>query len=209
MKKQLLGVALSALLISTAAEARHFDGGTVGATVGYGWQSMKFKDAASPAVKASIAPAGLDVGLNAGYAEKVGSLLLGGDVRAGLGFASKKKSLTLNGNTGNVKVTQDWLAGVGAIVGGEFARNWLGFFRLGVDYVHYKTNTTTVISGKKFGSWAVVPGVGVKMKVTHSLSVDAMYEYSHGFSAKNPSSTVKFDEKPTSNNIKIGISYYL
>jgi opacity protein-like surface antigen len=41
MKKQLFGVALSALLLSTAAEARSFDGAFVGANMGYKWEHLK------------------------------------------------------------------------------------------------------------------------------------------------------------------------
>lgn len=210
MKKQLLGVALSALMFAAAAEAK-FEGGFVGADLGYSWQSMKLKSTTNT-TKSTSKPSGFDVSLKTGYSDKMGSVLVGGDVRVALGMASKKKTMTLNGNDANVEVKNDWTVGLGASVGTELSNDLLGFFRLGLDYDHYKTNGSTAaagISSKKFSSWSVVPGLGLKMKVDKDWSVDAMYEYKHGFSSKDPSSTVKFDKKPTSHGVKVGVSYYL
>lgn len=210
MKKQLLGVALSALLFATVAEAK-FEGGSVGVDVGYKWESLKIKGTTSG--KASLSPTAVTPSVKAGYAQMVGSVLIGGDVRVGYGFGSSKaKAVTLNGVAANAKIKQSWMAGLGVSFGSEFANDWLAFVRLGVDYNNYKTGSTAAgagINSQKFNTWAFVPGLGVKMKIDRDWSVDAMYEYSYAFNAKNISSTAKFDKKPTSNNIKVGVSYYL
>ena len=206
MKKQLIGAALSALMFAAVAEAK-FEGGFVGADLGHTWQSMKVKGTTSG--KASTKPTGFNVALKGGYSDKVGSGSVGGDVRVALGMASKKKDVTLNAATAKVQVKNDWTVGLGASVGTELSNDLLAFFRLGLDYNHYKTNNTTVLSGKKFNSWAVVPGLGLKMKVDKDWSIDAMYEYSHSFKAKDVASTIKFDKKPTSHGVKVGVSYYL
>jgi outer membrane autotransporter protein len=211
MKKQLLGVALSALLVASAAEAR-FHGGFIGARAGYDWTSLKLKGTAANTDKPSFSPSGWNANLEGGYLHESGSFLMGGDVRVGYDFSSSsKKSVTLSGNTGSVEIKDEWNAGIGFLIGGEFARDWLGYFRLGLSYDNYKTNSSVVTgnSAKKFHAWAVVPGVGVKMKIDRDWSVDAEYSYSHAFSASNPSGTVKLDKKPTANSIKIGVSYYL
>lgn len=210
MTKQLLGVALSALLFAAAAEAK-FEGGFVGADAGYSWQSMKFKSTTTT-TKATNKPKGFNVALKAGYSDKVGSVLVGGDVRFGLGFAKDKKDATLNGATAKVEVKNDWTAGLGVTVGTECSSDCLAFVRLGLDYDHYKTNgnsTVAGISSKKFSAWSFAPGIGLKMKVDKDWSVDAMYEYKHAFKTKDASSAVKFDKKPTSHGVKLGVSYYL
>jgi opacity protein-like surface antigen len=83
----------------------------------------------------------------------------------------------------------------------------LAFFRLGLDYNNYKLSETSAVVNldKKFHSWAVVPGVGVKWKVDKDWYATGMYEYSHGFAAKKPVADVK--PTVTSHGIKIGVGY--
>lgn len=210
MKKQLLGVALSALLLASAAEAR-FNGGYVGLRGGYDWTSLKVKG--SDGNRASFSPSGWNGDVEAGYMHESGSMMMmGGDVRVGYDFASSsKKSVTLSGNTGSVEIKKNWGAGIGFLIGGEFMQDWLAYFRLGLNYDTYRTNSSAVTanSAKDFSAWAVVPGVGIKMKMEHCWSIGAEYNYSYAFNAKDPSSLVKIDEKPTTNSISVSVSYHL
>lgn len=207
MKKQLLGVALSALLLSTAAEAKNFDGAFAGANIGYKWESVKLKVTDSP-LKSTEKPAGINTSLTAGYGETLGSVYVGGDVRVGYGWGQSSRNFTLDDANINVKAKQKWTAGMGAIVGTECSNDCLAFFRLGLDYNTYKLSLRgdagTV--SKPMKSLAVVPGVGLKWKIDKDWYVTAMYEYSHQLSSKKIEDDLKA-QNINSHGVKMGVGY--
>lgn len=208
MKKKLLGVALSALLLSTAAEARSFDGAFAGANVGYKWESVKLKSATAND-KTTTKPSGLNTSLTAGYGETLGSVYVGGDVRVGYGFGKTSKNATLGGINGKLKTAQKWTAGIGAIVGSEVSSDCLAFFRLGLDYNTYKLSSDAAAPNnfsKTMKSWAVVPGLGLKWKLDKDWYVTGMYEYSHQLSSKKVHADLKA-KNINSHGVKVGVGY--
>ena len=208
MKKQLLGVAFSALLLSTAAEARSFDGAFAGANVGYKWESVKLKDTTAN-LKGTEKPSGMNLSLTGGYGETVGSVYVGGDVRVGYGFGKSSKTFTHNAANINLKTKQKWAAGIGAIVGTEVSNDCLAFFRLGLDYNTYKLSSNAAAPNnfsKTMKSWAVVPGLGLKWKLDKDWYVTGMYEYSHQLSSKKVQGDLKA-QNINSHGLKVGVGY--
>ncbi|UNM05902.1 MAG: outer membrane beta-barrel protein [Holosporaceae bacterium] len=226
-KKQLLKVALSALVLSAGVAEKKFEGAHVGADVNYKFESQTFKDKSTGnnrGTDVKVKPSGVGLALNAGYTEMVGSVYLGGDVRLGYGFG--KKSKTQSGNylgattAFNMKaeVKQRWNLGLGALVGTECMDDCLVFFRLGFDYSNYKAEATALTAGtgvaagtkrsKTYGMWSVVPGLGVKYKFDRDWTVTAAYEYAHQLSSKSLFNDIKA-EKGSSHAIRFGASYCL
>jgi hypothetical protein len=209
MQNKIIGVALSALMIAGVAQSHSkFDGGYVGGDLGYKWEKIELKKTDSGFEK-TTKPRAVNVALTAGYGEVMDSVYVGGDVRVGYGFGSKKESFTYNATNLNLTTKQRWTAGLGASVGMECMDDCLAFFRLGFDYNNYKLreDSVPVDLNKKFNSWAVVPGVGLKMKVDNDWVISGMYEYSRSFSEKKIVGDLK--HKDTGHGVKFGVSYCL
>ena len=226
MQNKIIGVALSALVITCVAQSHSkFDGGYVG--VGAGYQATKMTGKADGAFRTAIiaaagaaalesktvSPKGFDLSVHAGYGEMMDSIYVGGDARFAYNFGKKSTAMTdAAAPAATVEVKTGWKTGLGALVGTEVMDDCLVYFRLGLDYSKMKIKTTNAQAfntNKSTTVWYVTPGVGIMKALDQDWKINASYEYGHAISAKKISNRIAFDKKPTTHAVKVGVSYFL
>jgi len=222
MQNKIIGVALSALMITGVAQSHsQFNGGYVGVGAGYQMtkQIVKADGNAAAAIPAAqresktVSPKGFDLSVHAGYGEMMDSIYVGGDAR--FAYNTGKKSTTMVDAAvppTKAEIKTGWKTGLGALVGTEVMDDCLVYFRLGLDYSKTKikvTNAGNFNTNKSTTVWYVTPGVGVMKSLDQDWKINASYEYGHAISAKKISNIIAFDKKPTTHAVKVGVSYFL
>lgn len=218
MKKVVLGTAL--LVAVSSASMAKFDGAYVQAEAAYAWANTTLKDA-DDGQKTKFNLNGFGGLATVGYGENCGSVYLAGEVYGGAFGGNKTRTERGTTNTGaavtsTFKIRRQWNAGIAGRIGGHIDNNILAYFRLGVDYARYQLTGnltvagTTVDSAKKSAAvWSLVPGIGADMKISHNVYATIAADYSFAFNAPMPKafSGIKYDKKPQSITLRLGVGY--
>lgn len=205
MKKSLLALSLAVSSVAVAqANTSAFNGFYLGATTGLDLRSTETKVEASD-YKKSKRKSGLVYGAYTGYGRNTNGFYLGAELSVGSSTTNKDTSHTVTAVDVKTKYNRGVVFGLAPRVGAVFAKDFLGYVKLGLEYSRDKGESSvagTKTSSKNKNKVVFAPGLGLE-KAFGQILTRIEYTYNCGSKVSIGDDRVSYKE----NRIQAGVAY--
>lgn len=205
MKKSLLALSLAVSSVAvTQANASAFNGFYLGANAGLNLRSTETKVEAHNYTK-SKKKTGASYGVFTGFGRNTNGFYLGGELSVGSSSSNKTSEHTIAGTAVKTEYHRGVVFGLAPRVGAIFAKDFLGYVKLGMEYSRDKSEAIEAgvkTTSRNKGKFTFAPGIGLE-KAFGQILTRIEYTYNCGSKISEGAGRVAYKE----NRIQAGVAY--